>query len=172
MTNLTASILAAASAAKGGHGRQQLPAVLLDLPCTLFTVRTSQLPLARAAALHFSFSPQVQRLADLVIERISADLGAAEVNRTSGFNGLHLRMEADAADWATLLGGKGQLLGLFLQASSCWQPGWAGRMHARACAAAWACVLPPVILAGIRRHCRAGCSIQAMHALHQQAAFV
>lgn len=42
----------------------------------------------------------VQALAEKVVQGIAREEGAAD------FNGIHLRMERDAADWAEILGGK------------------------------------------------------------------
>ena len=42
----------------------------------------------------------VQALAEKVVQGIAQEEGAAD------FNGIHLRMERDAADWAEILGGK------------------------------------------------------------------
>ena len=71
--------------------------VLIDLPCTLFAVNLRS-PLAEALAVEiarrFTFSPLMQTMADKIIAKMG-----------TSFNGLHLRLEKDAKDWASLSGG-------------------------------------------------------------------
>jgi hypothetical protein len=50
-------------------------------------------------AKSLSFSPQVQALADRILEDLTE-------GGTLPFNGLHLRIEKDARDWATIMGGQ------------------------------------------------------------------
>ena len=60
--------------------------------------RCSCLPLVTKVAQSLPFAPDMQKIADLVL----SEMAAAGIN---SFNGLHLRMEADAEDWGTLMGG-------------------------------------------------------------------
>jgi hypothetical protein len=121
---ITQKVLAAASiwAVRLGALRFRFPAILVDLPCTFFSIQTKLLPAASIVARHFVFSQRISSLAGLVIERIWLDSGGP--SRGVGgplagnvYNGIHLRMEADAADWATILGGPQALLQLYVEVS-------------------------------------------------------
>lgn len=95
------------------HGKQP-KSVVVDLPCTLFMLDNRQLPIVEHVARLLTFSPRITELADKVVQGIAREEGADE------FNGIHLRMERDAADWAEVLGGKesywGQYRDVMIQA--------------------------------------------------------
>lgn len=93
--------------------RRQFPPMLLDLPCTLFAIRTRLLPAATVAARNIRFAPEMLDLALLVLKRM-ADRDA----QGSMFNGIHLRMELDAFDWARTLGGHHALLQMFIEVAT------------------------------------------------------
>lgn len=97
----------AAAAARSPHGLAR--PMVLEVPCTLLTIRTHNLPEAAVAARHLRFTPMLQQLADTVIARMLADV-AASAGQLAGatptdFNGLHLRVEPDAVGWAAKFGG-------------------------------------------------------------------
>ena len=86
--------------------------MLLDLPCTLFSMTTAGQPLFASIAQHLRFNPAMEALADQVVAGImhaAADIpvstGSRDAGSFEGFNGLHLRIEKDAADWTNILGG-------------------------------------------------------------------
>ena len=54
----------------------------------------------------------VQALADKVVHGITAEQDG------SSFNGVHMRMEKDAADWAIIMGGRARLWQLYKDAMS------------------------------------------------------
>lgn len=81
------------------HSRQP-SSVLVDLPCTLFMIDNRNLTLVEDIARLLTFSPYISGLADKVIDGIRAE------DHGSDFNGVHLRMEKDAADWAAIIGGR------------------------------------------------------------------
>jgi hypothetical protein len=90
-----------------------MPLMLLDLPCTLFSITTADQPLFASIAQHLRFNPAMEALADQVVAgMVRAAVGAGPPGSSSssssdfeGFNGLHLRMEKDATDWSNILGG-------------------------------------------------------------------
>lgn len=93
--------------------RRRFPVMVLDMPCTLFSLRTRLLPAASVAARNLRFSPDIAHLADTVLQRM------ADSRSTTLFNGLHLRMELDAIDWARIMGGQHTLLELFVEVNTC-----------------------------------------------------
>ena len=93
--------------------RRRFPPMLLDLPCTLFAIRTRLLPAATVAARHVRFAPEVLDLASLVLKRMGEKIAGAQ--GSPAFNGIHLRMELDAVDWARTLGGHHSLLQMFTE---------------------------------------------------------
>lgn len=73
----------------------------------------SAMPLVGQVALSLSFSRAVDSLASLVIQALqggSGDTGKGAVD--SKYNGVHLRIEKDAQDWSTTLGGQQVLQGV------------------------------------------------------------
>jgi hypothetical protein len=60
----------------------------------------SILPLASSVAAAVDFNPQLRALADHVVELLTE-------GGTRPFNAVHMRVEADAADWAAIMGGRG-----------------------------------------------------------------
>ena len=59
----------------------------------------SNLRVVTEVARSLTFAPEIQRLADRVIAGMTAG-GQAE------FNAVHLRIEKDARDWSTIMGGE------------------------------------------------------------------
>jgi hypothetical protein len=87
---------------------QRPPTMLADLPCNLFSVILDSPGADRvieSVARSLAFAPSLERLAD----KVRAGLGEA-------YNGLHLRLEKDAKDWATLSGGMKSLEYLYWRA--------------------------------------------------------
>jgi len=75
----------------------------LDLPCTFFAIRTNDtetLPIAAAVAASLEFPPHLRALADKA-SSVMTSQGRAP------YNGVHLRVEKDAEDWALIMGGPG-----------------------------------------------------------------
>ena len=70
------------------------PDVAQFTPCAT----CSALPIVSEVAMSLSFAARLQTMADRIIDTIS-DHGATP------FNGVHLRVEKDARDWATIMGG-------------------------------------------------------------------
>ncbi|GAB4814797.1 hypothetical protein N2152v2_001843 [Parachlorella kessleri] len=103
VTNVTA-LLSAMQLGEGGRGRAgPPPVVVVDLPCTFFAINTaSALPLVSKVAQSLAFSPTLKALAERVVEQLSQ-------GGRRPFNGVHLRVENDARDWAAIMGGKGQV---------------------------------------------------------------
>jgi hypothetical protein len=56
--------------------------------------------------------PVLQALADKVVTKIAEENGSGE------FNGVHLRMERDAMDWAMILGGRNRYWALYRSSMS------------------------------------------------------
>jgi len=76
----------------------EAPYIVVDLPVTLFMFRSSiQLELVSKVARKLFFAPVVHQLADQVLRGMAA--------HAPYFNGAHLRVEADAMDWARSMGG-------------------------------------------------------------------
>lgn len=76
-----------------------LPYVVLDLPCSFFMLRTlSDLRLVSRVARSLTFAPRLHELADRIVDGLTA-------GGTRAFNGVHLRIEKDARDWAMIMGG-------------------------------------------------------------------
>ncbi|GAB4814864.1 hypothetical protein N2152v2_001910 [Parachlorella kessleri] len=100
----------AVEAAKRQDPALQPSLVLLDLPCTMFAVRTnSSLPLVGRVAQSLPFSPAVQSLADRIVQQLTQG-GALP------FNGAHLRLETDAHDWQRIMRGPGIYWRLHIEA--------------------------------------------------------
>lgn len=77
-----------------------LPYVVLDLPCSFFMLRTlSDLGLVSRVARSLAFSPELEALGARLAYAVSR-AGSAP------FNGVHLRIEKDARDWAMIMGGQ------------------------------------------------------------------
>lgn len=100
------------------YNKDFLP-IIIELPCTLLSVATATLPAASVVAINFRFSPTVVALARKVVGHIRQEYGAG-----SAFNGIHLRIEKDASDWMTILGGKESYWGLYLTEVSAAVPAW------------------------------------------------
>jgi len=87
----------------------EAPYIVVDLPVTLFMFRSSnQLELVSKIARKLFFAPVVNQLADQVLRGMAA--------HAPYFNGAHLRVEADAMDWARSMGGVDVYWGEFLKA--------------------------------------------------------
>lgn len=84
------------------------PPVLLDLPCTLFSLKFSDLQPAATVARHLKFSSKIEAIAEMVLQGVTRHGSVA-------FNGLHLRIEEDATDWQAIFGGNGQYWHLYLE---------------------------------------------------------
>ncbi|KAL4423751.1 hypothetical protein ABPG75_001052 [Micractinium tetrahymenae] len=79
-----------AVAAALAAGLPPFDTIVLDLPCTLFSLNTDRvLGLTSKVALSLHFSPHLQALADRIVAAVT-DGGRRP------FNGLHLRLETDA----------------------------------------------------------------------------
>lgn len=90
-------------------GSEKAPYVVVDFPVTLFVLKSSSnLPLVSAVAKKISFAPEMHRLADRVL--------AGMAKHSATFNGAHLRVEADAMDWARSMGGEDVYWAQFLKA--------------------------------------------------------
>ncbi|KAL4423902.1 hypothetical protein ABPG75_001203 [Micractinium tetrahymenae] len=77
----------------------ELKELLLELPCTFFSLHTSSmLPIVSQVAATLHFNPNLEYLADRVVAYITRD-------GRRRFNGAHLRVEKDAAEWFIILGG-------------------------------------------------------------------
>ncbi|EFN52272.1 hypothetical protein CHLNCDRAFT_139199 [Chlorella variabilis] len=77
----------------------QLRELLLELPCTFFSLHTASiLPVVSQVASTLHFNPALEYLADRVVAYMTRD-----GRRT--FNGAHLRVEKDAMEWISILGG-------------------------------------------------------------------
>jgi len=107
-----AAVVAAVVPALRADPDARLPPVVVDLPCSFFAVRTTdQLPLVSDVARTLSFAPGLVALADRVVAAAArASGGASSASHPipptlAPFNGVHLRLESDARDWATILGG-------------------------------------------------------------------
>lgn len=74
--------------------------VVLDLPCSFFCLRSlSNLPVVSEVAKSLLFAPELHALAKRIVDVLTE-------GGTQPFNGLHLRVEKDARDWATIMGGQ------------------------------------------------------------------
>lgn len=78
--------------------RTEPPPLLLELPCTLFGLKTDEEPLASDISRGMRFAPHMLALAAKILQRLS-DGG------TRVFNGAHMRIEKDATDWVHMMGG-------------------------------------------------------------------
>lgn len=90
------------------EGLKLPPTMLADLPCNLFSVgldSPGSSDVVESVARSLAFTPSLERMAD----KVRAGIGAA-------YNGLHLRIEKDARDWATLSGGSKNLETLYWRA--------------------------------------------------------
>jgi hypothetical protein len=77
----------------------ELPYIVLDMPCAFFSLRSlSNLPVVTEVARSLAFAPRLHALADRVVSALT-DGGRLP------FNGVHLRVEKDARDWASIMGG-------------------------------------------------------------------
>eukprot|EP00892_Ulva_mutabilis_P008390 jgi/Ulvmu1/5923/UM026_0045.1 len=81
------------------HGKQP-ESVLVDLPCTMFMTDNRNFTVVEDIARLVKFSPNVTALARKVIR------GIHEKEGVEVYNGVHLRMERDAMDWAIIMGGR------------------------------------------------------------------
>ncbi len=120
---LAAARLAASNAASLAASRSNSsspPPILLDLPCAMFAIKAASAPaLMLEATRSLRFAPAMVQLAGKVLAGMAASLqaGAAAAGQRDeagggaaaappAFNGLHLRLELDAKDWASILGGR------------------------------------------------------------------
>ena len=87
----------------------EAPYIVVDLPVALFMLRSSDnLHLVSKVASKLYFAPVVHQLADKVLQGL--------FEHAPYFNGAHLRVEADAMDWAKSMGGIELYWGEFLKA--------------------------------------------------------
>ena len=88
---------------------EEAPYVVVDLPVTLFMLRTNNnLEFVSKVANKLYFAPILHQLADKVLR------GMAQ--HAMVFNGAHLRVEADAMDWARSMGGFASYWGEYIKA--------------------------------------------------------
>lgn len=74
--------------------------VVLDMPCSFFALKAvSNLPVVTEVAKSLKFSPELHALADRIVDAVTE-------GGTLPFNGVHLRIEKDARDWAAIMGGQ------------------------------------------------------------------
>eukprot|EP01024_Parvocaulis_polyphysoides_P030102 TRINITY_DN2734_c2_g1_i1.p1 TRINITY_DN2734_c2_g1~~TRINITY_DN2734_c2_g1_i1.p1 ORF type:complete len:550 (-),score=34.20 TRINITY_DN2734_c2_g1_i1:2-1651(-) len=84
-----------------------LKGIVVDLPCTFFALRTpTALPLVSEVVNSLKFSPRIRNLADQLIQKLRKEWGQ--------FNGVHLRVERDAEDWMTAVGGWSRYIDYYL----------------------------------------------------------
>ncbi|CAL8465889.1 g5425 [Coccomyxa elongata] len=84
--------------------------IILDLPCTFFMLRTRRIiPIVSQIATSLDFSPFVKSLARQVLSMMA-------IKGAKKFNGVHLRIESDARDWAVIMGGEGAIWDLYRKA--------------------------------------------------------
>jgi hypothetical protein len=111
-------VVAAASraAVSAGKYKKHFPVVVIDLPCTFFSLQTSDLPAASIVARNMKFTPLVQQLAALVLGRIW--LEANEPSKKL-FNGMDLWLQGRTSvpQQRGVLGGDIPLLRKYLQVS-------------------------------------------------------
>ncbi len=93
---ITQQVVAVAGRAAMALGlyKRVFPAVVLDLPCTLFSMRTNEVPAATIVAANLKFAPKVQQLAALVLERIWLEASGPSkgLSRHGLFNGMDLKL--------------------------------------------------------------------------------
>jgi hypothetical protein len=108
---------AAQAAARNGRYCRVYPVIVLDMPCTLYSLRTKQLPTASIIARNLQFNPVLQQYADRIVKAMWLEVAgpARGLGKGSIFNGVHLRLEADSQEWLTQLGGEDKLLQAYLQ---------------------------------------------------------
>mmetsp|Transcript_9294 Transcript_9294/g.27924 ORF Transcript_9294/g.27924 Transcript_9294/m.27924 type:complete len:628 (+) Transcript_9294:75-1958(+) len=97
-----AAILDTVQAALRLQPDMDIPAVAVDLPCTFFMLNAVAAHSAvNSAARTLQWAPPLRRLADRVIAGMMSDhVGSGT------YNGVHLRIEKDAGEWARILGGR------------------------------------------------------------------
>jgi hypothetical protein len=80
---ITQKVLVAANiwAVRLGAFRFRFPTILVDLPCTFFSVQTKLLPAASIVARHLVFSQRISSLAGLVIAHMARQRWAIERGR-------------------------------------------------------------------------------------------
>ncbi len=64
------------------------------------------MPLVGEVALSLTFARPIQALASLVIQALGGAQGNGAAGEIAKYNGVHLRIEKDAQDWSTTLGGQ------------------------------------------------------------------
>mmetsp|Transcript_19298 Transcript_19298/g.58284 ORF Transcript_19298/g.58284 Transcript_19298/m.58284 type:complete len:576 (+) Transcript_19298:406-2133(+) len=82
------------------------------LPCILFGLRAENSPLMSEVAMNLHFAPQLQDMASRVMRGMRRESGKEL------FNGLHLRLEADASAWIELFGGTHKIWKAYMRAIS------------------------------------------------------
>eukprot|EP01025_Chloroclados_australasicus_P029867 TRINITY_DN2984_c1_g1_i1.p1 TRINITY_DN2984_c1_g1~~TRINITY_DN2984_c1_g1_i1.p1 ORF type:complete len:520 (-),score=-1.73 TRINITY_DN2984_c1_g1_i1:147-1706(-) len=88
------------------NATQVVSTVILDCPCTFFAINTqSSLPLVSNIAKSMQFSQKIRDIANQVMQQLPTN-----------YNGIHLRLEQDAKDWETILGGEQLLWQKYIQA--------------------------------------------------------
>ena len=132
-----AAVMGAAGRVLRADPAAPIPGVTVDLPCTFFALRTQGRHLGAVSdvARTLDFAPAMVALADRVVEGMAAATRARAAaaspspttralssNSTTTpfrFNGVHLRIESDARDWSSIMGG----------ADAVWE-GYTGAMRA------------------------------------------
>jgi len=90
----------------------EIPAIVLNLPCTLFAIQSSsELKLFETIARSLHFNPDIVEMANYITS--NAQLRDGE---RFNFHGAHLRFENDASDWVKNMGGKEVLLYNYMKA--------------------------------------------------------
>ncbi|PSC70539.1 alternative oxidase [Micractinium conductrix] len=100
MERARAAVVGQATAILRDDPAADLQYIVLDMPCSFFSLRAlSNLPVVTEVAKSLKFAPELVSMADRIVEAMTAG-GKHE------FNGVHLRIEKDARDWAAIMGGQ------------------------------------------------------------------
>ncbi|KAL4423672.1 hypothetical protein ABPG75_000973 [Micractinium tetrahymenae] len=100
MERARAAVVGQATSILKDDPEADLQYIVLDMPCSFFSLRSiSNLAVVTEVAKSLRFSPEISAMADRIVEAVTEG-GAAP------FNGVHLRIEKDARDWAAIMGGQ------------------------------------------------------------------
>lgn len=78
---------------------RDIPYIVIDLPCTFFSLRSvSSLRIVSEVARSLEFPKLLHAMAQRIIDGMTQ-------HGTHSYNGVHLRVEKDAKDWAMIMGG-------------------------------------------------------------------
>eukprot|EP00887_Chlorella_sp_A99_P002549 scaffold6.g2549.t1 len=95
-----AAVVGLASSVLKDDPGADLQYLVLDLPCSFFMLRSlSSLRVVTEVAKSLHFAPPLLALADRIVEGMTA-------GGQLPYNGVHLRIEKDARDWAMIMGGQ------------------------------------------------------------------